>query len=209
MDLPMHPIPGPADGIRGSDGKHWHCSMDAMAWAKAFVAINPDTRLAQLHGDGLQVDTTDAMLGWFANAIMAGYDESRRRPADEDTSDGYHTFRELYEHRHALFLALMAATAEDCNPWFSLKHGDGGMFEGFFVAGMDVRTGEQQWERVTYHLPVSDLGAIRAISHVIELPLAPEWDGHTAADVQERLMRSATWQGRQMAGDLERAGLPS
>ena len=207
MDLPTHPIPGPADGIRGSDGKHWHCSMDAMAWAKAFVAINPDTRLAQLHGDGLEVDTTDAMLGWFANAIMAGYDEARRRPANKDTSDGYHTFRELYGHRHALFLALMAATAEDCDPWFSLKHADGGMFEGFFVAGMDVCTSEGQWERITYHLPADDLSAIRLIPGIRDLPLAPEWDGHTAADVQERLTRSAAWQGLQHAGDLERAGL--
>lgn len=40
--------------------------MDARLWADAFEQINPPTD----HG---------TMLGWFANAIMAGYDEANRR----------------------------------------------------------------------------------------------------------------------------------
>jgi hypothetical protein len=66
--------PSPADGIVGSDGQPWYCSMDAMAWAKAFVAIDPHAEV----GGGISF-TEEAMVGWFANAIMTGYDEARRR----------------------------------------------------------------------------------------------------------------------------------
>ncbi len=52
---------------------------DAMEWAEAFQRIVVD--------GGLTIDT-GLMLGWFANAIMAGYDrgrmdESNRRETDE------------------------------------------------------------------------------------------------------------------------------
>lgn len=41
-----------------------------------------------------------------------------------EISDGYHTFNELYQHRCALFLALMAS-----NPSIS-KHHDGSEWDG-------------------------------------------------------------------------------
>jgi hypothetical protein len=48
-------------------------SMDAVVWAKEFMRIywenNPQ----------LYYITEDLMLTWFANAIMAGYDEAHRR----------------------------------------------------------------------------------------------------------------------------------
>jgi len=44
-----------------------HQSMDAVVWAKEFVRINPNST------------PEDVMLAWFANAIMAGFDEARRR----------------------------------------------------------------------------------------------------------------------------------
>lgn len=46
-------------------------TMDAAVWAEEFISRvkeNPD--LATDEG---------AMIGWFANAIMAGYDEARRK----------------------------------------------------------------------------------------------------------------------------------
>lgn len=46
--------------------------MDAAKWTAAFMQIGP--------GKVGHVDA-DAVLGWFANAIMAGYDEARRRDA--------------------------------------------------------------------------------------------------------------------------------
>ncbi len=47
-----------------------HVGMDARRWAEAFVDLNRDKPISQ-----------DIMVGWFANAIMAGYDAalSRRR----------------------------------------------------------------------------------------------------------------------------------
>jgi hypothetical protein len=96
---------------------------------------------------------------------------------DGSTSDGFHTFDELYAHRCHLFAALMVS-----NPlaaWKSRKHSDGSSFEGWFVCGMTL--GGKQ---VSYHLPESmwDL-----VGYVDELETAPEWDGHTPADVVARL----------------------
>ena len=48
-------------------------SFDAMDWAKAFCKINPTC--------GLDEST---MVGWFANALMRGYDEhASRKPEAE------------------------------------------------------------------------------------------------------------------------------
>jgi hypothetical protein len=160
--------------------------MDARLWAKAFVEIDPHAEV----GGGISY-TEEVMLTWFANAIMAGYDFAKREPASKDTSDGHHTFRELYRHRHALFLALLSQVTIDNDAWYSLKHADGSMFDDFFVAGMDVRTGYKTWEMVTYHLPLEYLPLVQAMANVECKQFAPPWDGHTPADVVDRLTRSA------------------
>jgi hypothetical protein len=55
-------------------------SFDARDWAKAFVKLNPCT-----------VDE-DVMVGWFANALMRGYDqrvaEERQRASPVEASSG-------------------------------------------------------------------------------------------------------------------------
>lgn len=91
-------------------------------------------------------------------------------------SDGYHTFDELYVHRCALFVAL-ANTHVDIS-WKSLKHSDGSSFAGWFIAGMHLPTGD-----ITYHLPIKMWDLILALA----LESAPEWDGHTSADVLSRI----------------------
>ncbi len=45
-----------------------------------------------------------------------------------ETSDGYHTFNELYEHRHWLFLCLLAGHAGIYPMWMSKAHYDGSSF---------------------------------------------------------------------------------
>lgn len=45
-------------------------SMDALHWAEKFVEV--------VNENDLEI-TEDLMLGWFANAIMAGYDTARRK----------------------------------------------------------------------------------------------------------------------------------
>jgi len=94
-------------------------------------------------------------------------------------SDGYHTFEELYEHRHALFISLVLDNPE--KSWISKFHDDGSSYDGWFIAGMVLPTGN-----ISYHLPISkwellDNGKIR------KLDKAPKFDGHTANDVIERL----------------------
>lgn len=97
-----------------------------------------------------------------------------------EVSDGYHTFDELYEHRHALFLALMRAQSN--HAWFSRLHADESGLVGWFVAGLLLPSGP-----ITYHLPerlwekAQDTGAK-------ERDKAPEYDGHTSKDVIRRLL---------------------
>lgn len=95
------------------------------------------------------------------------------------TSDGYHTFDELYEHRNSLFLALMKFAP--FNSWISKLHDDGTMFEGWFVGGMNLETGD-----ITYHLPIT-AWHLACLTGARQLPRAPKFDGHTPADVVKRL----------------------
>ena len=94
-----------------------------------------------------------------------------------DTSDGYHTFNELYHHRAVLFSVIVAANSG--RAWKSKLHHDGTMYEGMFIVGVDTPQGQ-----ATYHYDVEpywDMFWCR------ELERAPEWDGHTSDDAIERI----------------------
>jgi hypothetical protein len=98
-------------------------------------------------------------------------------------SDGYHTFAELYEHRHALCLALMRAMPRHC--WFSLRHANGERpFGGsdWFIIGIEPPGGNS----VTYHLP-AELYPVAQATGATEMAKGRPWDGHSAADVALRL----------------------
>lgn len=103
-----------------------------------------------------------------------------------EISDGYHTFDELYEHRITLFIALLRnitmllPDSKDSNIWKSRKHSDGSEWKGWFVLGINKEKGKQ----ITYHLPESKWNET---DFAEPLELAPEFDGHTSADVLERL----------------------
>lgn len=95
-----------------------------------------------------------------------------------DTSDGYHTFNELYYHRTALFACLVALQPRQM-AFKSWKHSDGTMYDDMFIAGIYTSRG---W--CTYHCeakwwPLFDCH---------EQESAPEWDGHTPSDAIHRLM---------------------
>lgn len=100
-----------------------------------------------------------------------------------ETSDGYHTFNELYEHRCILFMKLCKHLFlyTDKKVWKSKLHSDGSSFEGWFIAGIGVEQGDQ----ITYHLPLKYWDAFKATEH----NHAPLFDGHTSDDVLERLMK--------------------
>lgn len=104
-------------------------------------------------------------------------------------SDGYHTFEELYEHRIILFIILCKIIDQDPQyqnsdyaVWKSKKHSDGSEWDGWFILGIGYSAEDQ----ITYHLPISKWAECLFVT---ELQKAPEWDGHTSADVLERLKK--------------------
>lgn len=98
-----------------------------------------------------------------------------------ETSDGYHTFDELYDHRMALTLALLKALPEE-QSWRSKEHHSRNdkMFDGFFIVGLDLPTGT-----VTYHYKLEHWDKFR---NAREVEHAPAWDGHTPKEALNRLM---------------------
>lgn len=98
-----------------------------------------------------------------------------------ETSDGYHTFNELYDHRHALFISLMRSHI--AISWRANNHDDGSNYKGYFVAGMHLPTGD-----ISYHLP-SDLWTELDNTGIKTSNRAPKWDGHAGDDVVKRLIK--------------------
>lgn len=102
-------------------------------------------------------------------------------------SDGYHTFAELYEHRYALFLALVKTMPEVfVRSW---NHSDGkpcfGGDDWFIVIGVLPEVGQ-----ISYHLPRS-LWTAAEMAGITNVDVPPEWDGHRSADVVNRLLAYA------------------
>lgn len=94
-----------------------------------------------------------------------------------DTSDGYHTFNELYHHRAVLFSVIVKAFQEKA--WKSRLHHDGTMYDGMFIVGIDTPEG-----KASYHY---DIDPYWDMFECRELKRAPEWDGHTPAQAIERI----------------------
>lgn len=112
------------------------------------------------------------------------------KSSDADTnliSDGYHSFKELYEHRIHLFIALCNVIENHCDftdlptVWRSKLHSDGSLYPGWFILGI----GQNQGEQITYHIPEKYWGEIEC-RHTLDR--APEFDGHTSQDVLNKLM---------------------
>lgn len=97
------------------------------------------------------------------------------------TSDGYHTFDELYEFRmlyNAAFFNQLMST--DIPVAKSRLHSDGEVpfGGGWFIVHAHLPTGD-----ITNHYELKDWDLFK----VTEIDRAPEWDGHTAQDVAVRL----------------------
>jgi len=95
-----------------------------------------------------------------------------------EISDGYHTFDELYNHRHLLFILLMRSHPK--LSWRANNHEDGTMFSGMFIAGIDTPHGT-----ITYHIPIKYWECLDYTGMATILN-APTWDGHTSEDVLKR-----------------------
>ena len=94
-----------------------------------------------------------------------------------NTSDGYHTFNELYHHRAVLFSVIVRDHRELA--WKSMRHHDGTMYDGMFIVGIETPEGQ-----ATYHY---DIDPYWDMFNCKELDQAPEWDGHTSSEAIERI----------------------
>jgi len=98
---------------------------------------------------------------------------------DGSTSDGNHTFDELYHHRAVLFSIICNTFPYSIHAWKSKKHHDGDMYADMFIVGIDTPKGQ-----ATYHY---DIYPYWDLFKVKELEFAPEWDGHTSEEAIERM----------------------
>ena len=101
-----------------------------------------------------------------------------------DTSDGYHTFAELYRYRMlynaALFNEWAAQGRYDVHK--SVRHSDGSVcFDGrWFVVYAQLPTGQ-----ISNHYEIDDW-------YKFDIPIrncGAEWDGHTPQEAADRLAR--------------------
>lgn len=99
------------------------------------------------------------------------------QPITGDTSDGYHTFNELYDHRAKLFSVIVRCFKD--RAWKSKLHHDGTMYEGMFIVGIETSQGQ-----ATYHY---DIDPYWNVFDCKELARAPEWDGHTPEQAISRI----------------------
>lgn len=95
-------------------------------------------------------------------------------------TDGYHTFNELYEHRHLLYLAFLKYHRDHQGGWKARLHQDGSAYDGWFLVGTELN-GKQ----ISYHLPDRLWDKAWWLPEYDRAPV--EFDGHTSDDVLQRL----------------------
>ena len=100
----------------------------------------------------------------------------------ENISDGYHTFKELYEFRKLYNAAFFNELSKNnvCKVHKSKRHSDGELCfgGGWFLVGINTPEGPY-----TYHYELKDWD----LFNCEELDRAPEWDGHTDEDAKRLL----------------------
>lgn len=128
-------------------------------------------------------ELNDAQLDYFVEKIVTStYLQAKQEGVTEDTSDGYHTFKELYEFRKFYNATLF-------NEWYkqskysvhkSTKHSDGEdcFGGGWFIVVATLPTGD-----ISNHYELKDWDLFNCETR----ELAKEWDGHTSEDVLQRL----------------------
>lgn len=113
---------------------------------------------------------------------VAAWNRRTRPEITGNTSDGYHTFNELYHHRAMLFSVICNSRPDMA--WKSRLHHDGTMYDGMFIVGINTPDGQ-----ATYHY---DVEPYWGLFRVPVFPRAPEWDGHTPAQAIERIGHLST-----------------
>jgi hypothetical protein len=104
------------------------------------------------------------------------------------TSDGFHTFDELYRHRMLLTAALfnqwgrlvMIGGRQLFEVHKSRRHSDG---EAPFGGGWFIVVAQLPTGQISYHYPLEHWD----LFHVPERERAAPWDGHTSEQAADRL----------------------
>jgi len=101
-----------------------------------------------------------------------------------NTSDGFHTFNELYEYRMLYNAALFNewARAEKHGVHKSLRHSTG---EECFGGGWFVVMAELPTGQISNHYEFKDWDKFKIPVRRVAKP----WDGHTSAEVARRISR--------------------
>ena len=119
------------------------------------------------------------------NDLQDDLDTARERGIPLGTiHDGVKSFSQLYRESMVLFMALCKTQNKYAyaDVWMTRVESDGTpVADGWFILGLNKKAGRQ----ITYHIPMSDWDSCRKFAK--ELAKAPEFDGHTAADVLTRL----------------------
>lgn len=130
----------------------------------------------------IEVQNHEKKQGWFYDSMG-------------EISDGYHTFNELYDFRkayNALLFNLWAWYHDEYGtgpqPMKSWRHSDG---KQCFGGGWFVVSAQTSEGQITNHYEAKDW----ELFQIDEVEEAPKWDGHTAKEALERLLKLA--QGKQ------------
>jgi hypothetical protein len=114
--------------------------------------------------------------------------EKEQNKITENTSDGYHTFKELYEIRKAYNVALFNEWGKYDIPYYNVhkswKHNDGELCfgGGWFIVVAVLPTGQ-----ISNHYKAEDWDLFK----IPETEKALfEFDGHTTKDVIDRLIET-------------------
>lgn len=106
----------------------------------------------------------------------------KNEEVDENTSDGYHTFKELYEFRLLYNAAWFNELANKLVVYKSKKHDNGELCfgGGWFIVVAELPTGQ-----ISNHYESKDWDLFQCE----EKEIADEWDGHTPKDVADRIRK--------------------
>lgn len=135
------------------------------------------------HDKTLAPHRTNRIDGYVADVPLLRSDLSLLASSSpSDTSDGYHTFNELYRFRMlynaALFNEWAAYNKYDVHK--SIRHSDG---EACFGGGWFIVVALLPAGYISNHYELKDWDLFQIPTR----EFAAEWDGHTASDVADRL----------------------
>lgn len=154
-----------------------------------FVDFNHDINGNLAYTEWSYKGDSQEAVDWLRTALLSHEEKVLARVITEDTSDGYHTFKELYEFR-------LLYNAHLFNEWAlwgvydvhkSQRHSDGELCFGrndYFIVVATLPTGQ-----ISNHYPMTDWDLFRC--EAVE-KAKHTWDGHSSQDVAKRLREALT-----------------